>query len=681
MIKNKTEILAPAGSMEAFTAAVRCGADAVYLGAKNFSARANATNFDKDELHQAVKYAHRCGVKVYQTVNTLIFDDQINELSDCIKTACETGIDALIVQDMGVARFVRETAPDMPLHASTQMTIHTPEGARLAKEHGFTRVVVSREMSEEQLREIAKTGIEIEAFVHGALCMSVSGQCYMSAMIGSRSANRGLCAQACRLPFSAIDGEKRCDLSLKDMSYVDYLCHLKDIGIVSFKIEGRMKRPEYVAAAVSACRSALDKSEYDSNTLRAVFSRSGFTDGYYTGNTGKEMFGIRQKDDVVSAEDVLPSLRELYRKERKATSVCFDITIEKDKPSTLTAKDSEGNSVTVTGEIPMIANNRPTDIEQVKRQLSKLGDTIYSFDKVTGNIGEGLILPASQLNELRRKAVEELDAMREKENTPLIKFTEKQYNFFKTLNIKHNTMRIEIESADQIEGLDTEDIEYIIAPLDEWKKLVYIKDKVILSLPRYMAEEEYVEEELDNAVIEGFSHILCTNYAYMMTGKKRNLKMHGGFGLNITNSLSLMEYKDYGLCDATASFEMKLNQISTLSDELPYGIIAYGKLPLMLTVNCPIKSAVGCKNCHKELVDRTGRHFPVLCHDDAVEILNCDTLYLADRQKEIEGTSFITLKFYDETNIKVKEVINKYRHSSPAPSSEFTRGLYYRGII
>ena len=230
---TNSEILAPAGSMEALVAAIRGGANAVYLGAKAFSARANATNFDNEELIKAVSYAHKCGVKIYQTINTLIFDNQFDELVSMVQFSCKIGIDAFIVQDLGIVEMIKNIAPDMPLHASTQMSVHTVEGALFLKSLGFKRVVVSREVSKEILSKLVKTGIEIEAFVHGALCMSVSGQCYMSAMIGSRSANRGLCAQACRLPFSAQqnpDGEIRNDLSLKDMSYVEFINELNQMG-------------------------------------------------------------------------------------------------------------------------------------------------------------------------------------------------------------------------------------------------------------------------------------------------------------------------------------------------------------------------------------------------------------------------------------------------------------------
>ncbi|MDE6595155.1 MAG: U32 family peptidase, partial [Oscillospiraceae bacterium] len=330
---EKPELLAPAGSMESVLAAVRCGADAVYAGGERFSARANAANFPDAELEKAVRYCHLHGVKLYRAMNTLVFGSEIPDFVEAAKRSAEIGVDGLIVQDLGAARLLRQVLPDMRLNASTQMTIHTPEGAFLAAELGFSRVVAARELTIEQLQRLTETGIEIEAFIHGALCMSVSGQCFMSALIGSRSANRGMCAQACRLPFGAVKGD-RYDLSLKDLCGIPHINKLTKIGVASLKIEGRMKRAEYVAAAVTACRAALDGKEPDLETLQAVFSRSGFTDGYLTGETGTAMFGYRRKEDVTAAEAVLPTLRELYRKESKAAgcSADFSVKIQQGEP-------------------------------------------------------------------------------------------------------------------------------------------------------------------------------------------------------------------------------------------------------------------------------------------------------------------------------------------------------------
>ena len=682
MIK-KPEILAPAGSMESLIAGIRCGADAIYLGSKSFSARANATNFDENELKTACQIAHKNGVKIYQTMNTLVFDTQLESVEKSIIVAVNAGVDALIVQDLGVAKIVKEICPDMHIHASTQMTIHTPQGALLAKESGFSRVVVAREVSKEILSQIIETGIEVEYFVHGALCMSVSGQCFMSAMIGSRSANRGQCAQACRLPFSAVEDEKRCDLSLKDLSLVKYIDEMSELGVASLKIEGRMKRPEYVAASVTACRLAVDGEKPDLETLKAVFSRSGFTDGYYTNNLGKDMFGTRQKDDVISAEGVLSDLASLYRKEAKRTTVNFEVNLKENKPTKIIATDSQGNRIEVLGDTPQKALNRPTDIEQLKKQLSKLGDTIYNLGEIKAEIDDGIMLPASSLNNLRREACEKLDNARILAYTPKYSINKIEINFPKMLNIKPVQMRLEITKLSQLEKVDLNDFEYIYLPLDECLKSQSFeqKDKIITSLPRYSKDENGLIEKLNKAKKLGFSKALCTNYSHIKICKDKGFELFGGFSLNVTNSYSLKSLAEYGLKDATTSFELKLNQISSLADFLPYGIIAFGRLPLMLTVNCPIKQAVSCVKCENHLTDRTGRKFEVLCVGDASEILNCDYLYMADRLHEVYDVSFITLSFTNETPQQISKIVKCYQERSKPPYQSFTRGLYYRGII
>lgn len=680
---KKPEILAPAGSMEALVAAIRCGADAIYLGGKNFSARQNATNFDYEELKEACEFSHKSGVKVYQTINTLVFDEQLSELQEAIKMSIQLGVDAFIVQGLGACDIIKNICPDMPLHASTQMTIHTKEGALLAKESGFSRVVVAREMNKRQLEEVASTGIEVEAFVHGALCMSVSGQCYLSAMIGGRSANRGLCAQACRLPFSAIAGENRCDLSLKDLSLIQYINEMTEMGIASLKIEGRMKRPEYVAASVTACRAMVDGKEPDLDTLRAIFSRSGFTQGYYIDKLGGEMFGTRQKEDVVAAEDVLPELQSLYRKERKVCDVDFDITIKADTPTMLIATDSDGNTVTAYGDIPQKALSRPSNMEQAKKQLSKLGDTIYNLRSLTGTIEEGLMIPASSFNNLRRQVCDGLDYKRIHANSVDKKINDYPLFFPKNINMTEKNIRIDVRSIEQLKNVDMLEIEYATIPLSEVNKLDWqlFKDKIIISLPRYTKNEDKIIKQLEEAKKNGFTKIECSNFAHIRIGRKLKFEMFGGYGLNVTNSYTLKVLAEYGLTDVIASFELKLSQISRLADYLPYGIIAYGKLPVMLTVNCPIKQAVGCEKCEGKLTDRTNREFEVVCGSDAVEILNSETLLMSDKLDDIRGVNFITLKFNKESAQEVVQIIESYKKHKKASINKFTRGLYYRGVI
>ena len=315
----KPEILAPAGSPQALIAAVRSGADAVYLGIKGLNARRSAENFDDDQLKEAVAYCHKHNVKVHLTLNTLVSDGELEKAQEAVRLACESGVDAIIVQDIGLAELIHRNAPEMPLHASTQMSVQTAAGLKRLKKLGFTRAVLPRELSKEEIKKLCENSpIELECFVHGALCMCVSGQCLFSAVLGSRSGNRGACAQPCRLPFGVENGTGH-DLSLKDLSLIDYIAEMAEMGVCSFKIEGRMKRPEYVAAAVKACRNSVDGVADNAlrDDLRSVFSRSGFTDGYYRNKLGYDMFGIRRKDDVTAASGVLKKLEKLYEKEKR----------------------------------------------------------------------------------------------------------------------------------------------------------------------------------------------------------------------------------------------------------------------------------------------------------------------------------------------------------------------------
>ena len=397
------EILAPVGGEEQLLAAVRCGANAVYFGMQDFNARRNAGNFSDEKLYEAIKYCHEREVKVYITLNTLIKESELSAMKKAVELAVSCNADSLIVQDMSVASYA---LGKIPLAASTQMAVHNVRGAMLARDFGFSRVVLARELSLDEIRKINDAvDIETEVFVHGAHCMSVSGNCYVSAMIGGRSGNRGLCAQTCRLNWEC-DGKDHC-LSLKDLSYMTHIRELVDAGVNSFKIEGRMKRPEYVAASVTALKDAIEGRTPDMQTLRYVFSRSGFTDGYLTCRRDSSMFGYRTKEDVVAAEGVLKDLAKLYEKETYSRPVNFRIVIKKGENARLTA-DSQGRHSEVTGPVPEDAIKMAIDEEYVRRSLSKTGGTVYVLEKLECEIDDGLMLPASALNRMRREALDAL---------------------------------------------------------------------------------------------------------------------------------------------------------------------------------------------------------------------------------------------------------------------------------
>ena len=410
------EILAPAGSPEALSAALRAGADAVYVGGKQFSARNSASNFSEEELAEALQFCHSYGAKLYLAVNTIISDKEAPGFGEYIRQTSLLGVDGYIVQDWGAAKIIRSIVPDAVLHASTQMSVHTAAAARLLRILDFTRVVPARELDKKVLEKICKEDIEVEVFVHGALCMSVSGQCYMSAMIGSRSANRGCCGQACRLPFSATGNKNNSALSLKDLSLIERTDELSRIGVDSLKIEGRMKRPEYVASSVHELKEALSGKTPDMPLLRGIFSRSGFTDGYFSGKR-TSMFGVREKDDVTAARTLIPQIHELYRSPRQVHSIEMHARIKAGEPIVITAV--YGNiSAEVTGEIPAEAMNRPTDIVAIEKQLSKLGDTVFTLKTLSADIDDGLFVPAGKLNELRRQLADKLTDAVININTP-----------------------------------------------------------------------------------------------------------------------------------------------------------------------------------------------------------------------------------------------------------------------
>lgn len=665
----KFEILAPAGSMESLIAGVRSGANAVYLGGKSFNARRNAGNFNDDELEQAVCYCHERGVKVYLALNIVISDDEWQTAYDCVKSALEAGVDAFIIQDIGIAKMIKEHFPDARLHGSTQMSIMTPSGAEYAGELGFSRIVLPREMSLDEIKEIRKsTDLELEIFVHGSLCMCVSGQCYLSSVIGSRSGNRGLCAQPCRLPFTAKGDKRECALSLKDLSLISHLNELD--GVVSLKIEGRMKRPEYVSAAVTAVKNAINGccSDEDEYRLKSVFSRSGFTDGYFTGHLGSEMFGIRQKDDVVSAKAVLKDISHSYDNENPLLPIDMYFICKEGKPCRLTAS-ALGKTVEITGDIPETAINRPMTAESLKDRLSKLGGTQFFVDNIEIELDNGLILPVSKINELRRRATEKLTEQKKitVNCKPLEKTAPTAKNGIKFANAA-------FKSAEQIP--DRHPFKNIFIPLDSSLE-DFVDNRAGVVLPRGLfGIENEVKQRLEKLKAAGVTKALCGNIGSYRLAKELGFQVFGDFGLNIYNSQSAAM-----IDNPVLSFELNLEQINRINAENT-GVLVYGKVPLMLTRNCPVKNSIGCYECGKKgkLADRKGYEFEVVCSDyPCVEMLNCVPVYMLDRLDEIK-TDFIYFYFSTESVSQVEHIIELYENKAK-PDFKYTRGLYQRGTV
>lgn len=683
MSRNFPEILAPAGNMDSLIAALRTGADAVYIGGKNFSARNSADNFPDEEIPCAADKCHLYGAKLYLAVNTLIRDDEADEFSEFVKYAAKSGVDAFIVQDLGCAYIIRRSVPDAVLHASTQMTIHTLHGADLARSLGFSRIVPARELDCKSIGKICGSGIETEVFVHGALCMSVSGQCYMSAVIGSRSANRGCCGQACRLPFSACGDKNASALSLRDLSLIPDIRQLVGTGVDSLKIEGRMKRPEYVAATVTELKNALDGKDPDMFRLRQIFSRGGFTDGYFTGKRNG-MFGVREKSDVVASQKVIPEIHGLYRRKRKARIIDMHAEIKEGRPFKVTAS-CEGLCVSAVSDVPQKAKEVPTDSDTVIRQLSRLGDTIYEPGVMTADISDGVTVPVKEINRLRREVTKKTDDLIITRNRPVYDITgyipsselnpEKELGKSRPGRPKIRTFCRTAEQAEAAYPLSDEIVVPYRLLLSSECYETMDKDRIIADPPRFIADEQRTADDLKALSDCGFRRLMCHNPDCIMMGKELGFTLHGGFGLNIFNSFSLKTFAGLGLADAIVSFECKISQINSLVKYIPTGAVTYGRLPLMLTVNCPIKNETGCKNCKKTVSDRTGRVFPVVCGEDCFEILNSDILYMADRANKFSDLDFYAIFLYNEDRRRTISAIKGER-----PEENITRGLYFRGV-
>lgn len=684
------EILSPAGGPEQAKAAVLCGADAVYLGLKQFSARNSAVNFDARQLKEIVSFCHRRAVKVYAAVNTMMFDSELEQCRDVLRLLCEVGVDGVISQDLCVVSIAEKCCPQLELHASTQMTLHTKKGCEFAASLGFTRTVLSRELPFEIISSLSGGKMETEVFVHGALCMSVSGQCLFSSAVGGRSANRGMCAQPCRLPCSVKKGREEYALSLKDMSLLDDLQRLEACGVDSMKIEGRMKRPEYAALSAYCAEKALNGEPYDKVLLKDVFSRGGFTDGYLKGRLGAQMFGRRTGEDAKNAGEAYPKIHELYRREKKRSQLSFFVTVKEGEPIKISAVDENGLYAEYVGGVPDTAKNRPCDSEFAKKQLSKLGETFYEADSVTCDIGGGLSVAASEFNSARRIICESISQQREEYFSRKVPFDSGAFQTdIERRKLRYNySIRINAVRAKQLERLspDSFDIAFLPLEIKELRQAVgmFGAQKIGVAMPRFTFNESSDTALLKEAASLGIKHILCTNFAHIQTAKELSLVIHAGMGLNTANTLAVKKLEQLGAVDFVASPEMKASQINSLGGGIPMGVFAYGRLPLMLTANCPIFASVGCKNCTGRVFDRTGRAFPIKCSKrfGYTELLNADITCISDKTDDFGAVDFMQIELFDESPERTAEVVKLFEDKAAyAFGGNVTRGLYYRGCV
>lgn len=678
------EILSPVGNFEALYASVRSGADAVYLGLKDFSARRNADNFSFDELRRATEYCRIRSVKVYVALNIMIKENEMSSAVNAAVSAYNCGVDAFIISDLGLISVLQNLLPEAVLHASTQMTVHSPASLIPLKKLGIKRVVLAREMSREEIKnfciEAGKEDIEVEVFVHGALCMCVSGKCLLSSVLGGRSGNRGLCAGPCRLEFSA-SKPGRYDLSLKDLSLIDYLDELRQMGVVSAKIEGRMKRAEYVAAATAACRASMESAPDNKllEALKNVFSRSGFTSGYYEGVLGIDMFGVRTKEDAEISKTAFSFLHSLYKAERQSIPVKIYARIKGNTPIKILFADNSGNSIAVEGTAPQSAQNRSTEKEDIILSLSKLGGTPYYVENADVEIENGLYISRAELNDLRRNAADTLSTLRAKnERNKSVRYTPARLENTRKSKPKIYTKFLNCRDLPESISCDG-----VILPLDNDFKNIPEDILKIAELPRFITDEKRILNRLSDIKKQGVYTAYCDNLESITLAHIAGFSVIASNGLNCANTESVKTIKSLGADMVSLSAETNMDNGRHIASAGGVGIFAYGRLPLMLTRNCPVKNTKTCTECAGKsfLTDRMGVKFPVRCKNGFSEILNSTPIYLADKADDLSAFDFLILSFTVEEKEKIQNIINAYSHSHKKSVSDYTRGLYYKSLL
>lgn len=692
------ELLAPAGSMEALRAAVCNGADAVYLGADTFNARMNARNFSAADLQEAVVYCHVRGVKVHLTLNTLVLDREMPRAAELIRLAASCGVDAFIVQDLGVVSLCRQLAPDVPIHASTQMSIHSLEGVMEAAALGCSRVVLARELPAEEIAHICKRSpVEIEVFVHGALCMCYSGQCYLSSVIGRRSGNRGQCAQPCRLPYGYGRFEStRYPLSLKDNCLAGELDELRRMGVASIKIEGRMKRPEYVAIVTRAYRTVLNGGKLmpsDLQELETAFSRQGFTDGYFRGQTGSDMFGRRQEGEDTA--DLFASARATYEQgEPQRIGVRFYAMIRRGEPAQLAVEDPDGNLCRTRGPVPEQAVYRSLTPQDLEQQLKKTGGTPYLCTAVRSSLDPDLMLPASAINAMRRDVIAELTAKRGRAAPAHLNAYDEPPRYDGIAGEPQLT--IAVRTAGQITSrMLSMKPTVLYVPLSELAEhpdlpqRVSVETQLAAILPRVIWSGELapVARQLRMVYEMGVRQVLAGNLGQLHIARAAGFAVRGDFGLNIVNSRAMRYLREQGLDSQLLSFELTLPQIRDISKAVPAELLIYGRLPLMLMENCVMKNRTGicaCQTGTVRLVDRVGEEFPIVKDPGTCRnvLLNGKKLYLLDKKDALRGMGLwaLRLQFTTENPGEIDKVLMDYQGRAVFDAGSYTRGLYSRGV-
>lgn len=691
------ELLSPAGSPEAVIAAVQNGADAVYMGMGDFNARRGAKNFTDEEFEKALRYCRIRGCRVYVTLNTLVSDREMESAVASARLASSLGADGLIVQDLGLVKAIRQALPDIPIHASTQMSLHNLAGVEAAAEMGLTRAVLARELSLEQIKFItANASIETEIFVHGALCFCHSGQCYMSSLIGRRSGNRGMCAQPCRMQYSLGGRMDDYPLSLKDNCLADRLQEIEEAGVACVKIEGRMKRPEYTGIVTGVYSKAIKErrrpTPEEMELLESAFSRQGFTQGYFNGDK-EDMFGVREEKDS-DADKIFAAARRAYADgELRRVPVHFYTVAEKGERIKAIAFDDDGNKAVAYGPVPERAKRQGLTEAYLTEQMFKTGGTPYNCVENRAKADPGLYLPAAEINELRRKLISQLSDRRA---APPQRRSGRLPAMPKNVpSIADPAIIFQVRTEEQLTGELAElkpDYLYVPALLaaarfELVRPFVEKGARLVAVLPRVITDDQArdVYPALEKLFDYGVNEALVGNLGHVFMARGAGMKVRGDFGLNAFNSQTLDVLCQAGFLSATASFELRLAQIKALAKPLDTEMIIYGRLPLMVSDQCVMRHSAGRCTCQTpgQLADRMGSIFPVVKEFGCRNVIyNAHKLYLADKKEDLYSAGLwgLRLMFTTESARECVEVARGHLGLSDYKPNVLTRGLYYRGV-
>lgn len=729
-MKPNVEILAPAGSWESMAAAINAGADAVYMGGSRFGARAYAENPEEDRFLEAIDYAHLHGCRLYMTVNTLVKEKELEELGEFLIPYYERGLDAVIVQDMGVFAYIRKRFPDLPVHASTQMTVTGYHGARILKELGASRVVTARELSLEEIAKIRdEVDIEIESFVHGALCYCYSGQCLLSSLIGGRSGNRGRCAQPCRLPYDVKqDGafagkqDERYVMSLKDLCTLDILPDIIEAGVFSLKIEGRMKSPRYTAGVVSIYRKYVDRYlEYgregyrvdknDKKMLLELFDRGGFTDGYYTQHNGRNMIALKEKPSFREGnQELFDRLDAAYVEKRTQEPIDGKVILSVGKPARLELMYAGGGTelrVEVMGEAVQAAQNQPLTEAKLLKQMRKTGNTPFAFEHLEAELDGACFLPVQALNELRRSGLEKLtEAILAPYRRELKSLAFRTAATVITAGQDEGMhLHVSLENTDSFEtAVRHPDVASVYVDAvgfgaEEWGKATKAAHEngkqCALVMPHIFRTEAetYFRKHSRKLQEAGFDELVIRSMETVDFLREMGIGIPMVFdsGMYVMNHLAMFQMMQLGAARLTLPLELNSRELEELGCRRGE-LVGYGHLPAMVSAQCVMRTVSGCKKIPGilQMKDRTGKELPVKnhCRFCYNTIYNPTPLSLLGQEKIVErlDPAVLRLQFTIETPQQVKAVIDAYAahflygQDSPAPFAEFTRGHMKRGV-